>query len=168
MPVDVQYATRSAAPDAESIQRWAEAALEAASTSDLPCGSGLPAAKPAAAPTAVRGELCVRVVDEEESRRLNRDYRHKDAPTNVLSFPADIDLPDVLIWGDLVVCAPVVAGEAADQHKQYEDHFAHMVVHGVLHLLGYDHQAADEAAVMEQLEARILDRFAVNDPYGEG
>ena len=118
-----------------------------------------PAAKPAAnrgrqaAPTAARGELCVRVVDEAESRRLNHDYRHKDAPTNVLSFPADIDLPEVLVWGDVVVCAPVVAREAVAQRKQYEDHFAHMVVHGVLHLLGYDHQAADEAAAMERLEA---------------
>lgn len=112
--------------------------------------------------------MCVRVVDEEESRQLNRQYRHKDVPANVLSFPAGIDLPDVLIWGDVVVCAPVVAGEAAAQGKQYEDHFAHMVVHGVLHLLGYDHQSAAEAAEMEQLEIRILDSFGLSDPYGEG
>ncbi len=122
-----------------------------------------------AAPTAsVGGELCIRLVDEEESRQLNREYRRKDASTNVLSFPADVDLPDTVVWGDVVVCAPVVAREAAAQHKQYEDHFAHMVVHGVLHLLGYDHQTDADAAVMEQLEARILDRFGVSDPYGEG
>lgn len=144
MPVDVQYATDSAVPDAESIQRWAEAAL----TSD--------------------GEVCIRVVDEDESRRLNRDYRHKDAATNVLSFPAGIDLPGALIWGDVLVCAPVVAREAAAQRKAYEDHFAHMVVHGVLHLLGYDHQTAADAVAMERLEAGILDRLGMSDPYGEG
>jgi probable rRNA maturation factor len=112
--------------------------------------------------------VCVRVVDEDESRRLNRDYRHRDAPTNVLSFPAAIDLPDALVWGDVVVCAPVVQREADAQGKPYEGHFAHMVVHGVLHLLGYDHQAAAAAAAMEKLEIRILDGFGISDPYGEG
>jgi probable rRNA maturation factor len=85
-----------------------------------------------------------------------------------LSFPADVDLPDVRIWGDVVICADVVGDEAAIQGKPYDDHFAHMVVHGVLHLLGYDHQTAAEAAVMEQLEVRILDGLAISDPYGEG
>jgi probable rRNA maturation factor len=108
------------------------------------------------------------VVDEAESRQLNHDYRHKDSPTNVLSFPAGIDLPEALVWGDVVVCADVVAREAAAQGKRYEDHFAHMVVHGVLHLMGYDHQTADEAAVMERLEQQILDGFGISDPYGEG
>jgi probable rRNA maturation factor len=154
MPVDVQLATDIATPDAVTIQRWVQAAL-----------NGVPAAgsRPVRA-----GEVCVRVVDEGESQRLNRDYRHQDAPTNVLSFPAAIDLPDVLVWGDVVVCAPVVQGEAAAQGKQYEDHFAHMVVHGVLHLLGYDHKGAAEAAAMEQLEIRILDGLGLSDPYGEG
>jgi probable rRNA maturation factor len=154
MPVDVQLATDIATPDATAIQQWAQAVL-----------NGVPTAgsRPVHA-----GEVCVRVVDEHESRRLNRDYRQQDAPTNVLSFPAAIDLPDVLVWGDVVVCAPVVQGEAAAQGKQYEDHFAHMVVHGVLHLLGYDHQGAAEAAAMEQLEIRILDGLGLSDPYGEG
>jgi probable rRNA maturation factor len=154
MPVDVQLATGGVAPRAADIQRWAEGAL------GLESGPG---ARPAR-----DGEVCVRVVDDDESRRLNRDYRHKDAPTNVLSFPAGIDLPDAVVWGDVVVCAPVVRREAVAQGKQYEDHFAHMVVHGVLHLLGYDHQSAAEAAAMEQLEIRILDGLGVSDPYGEG
>ena len=154
MPVDVQLATRSAVPDSTLIQRWAEGALAA-----VPSQGTRPAGE---------GEVCVRVVDEDEARRLNRDYRHRDAPTNVLSFPAGIDLPDALVWGDVVVCAPVVRREADAQHKQYEDHFAHMVVHGVLHLFGYDHQADAEAAAMEKLEIRILDGFGMSDPYGEG
>jgi len=154
MPVDVQLATHNPAPDSALIQQWAEAALAAA-----PAQGSRP---------AVEGEVCIRVVDEAEARRLNRDYRRKDAPTNVLSFPARIDLPEALVWGDVVVCAPVVAKEAEAQSKQYQDHFAHMVVHGVLHLLGYDHQTSAEAAAMEKLEIRILDRFGVSDPYGEG
>jgi probable rRNA maturation factor len=150
MPVDVQIASHSPAPGDQLIQRWAEGALACAH------GGGDDA------------ELCIRVVNEEESRRLNRDYRDQDAPTNVLSFPAGIDLPDLLILGDVVVCASVVQREADAQHKQYEDHFAHMVVHGVLHLLGYDHQADADAAAMERLEIRILDGFGISDPYGEG
>ena len=154
MPVDVQLATDNLVPDSALIRRWAEGTLAAA-----------PAQGTSA---AAEGEVCIRVVDEAEARRLNRDYRHKDAPTNVLSFPAGIHLPDALIWGDVIVCAPLVAREAQAQGKQYQDHFAHMVVHGVLHLLGYDHQIAAEASVMEKLEIRILDGFGVSDPYGEG
>ena len=165
MPVDVQYATDTAAPAAESIQRWARAALGSGCRNAAVAGACRESA-PAAA--SREGELCVRIVDEDESQRLNRDYRHNDAPTNVLSFPADVDLPDALIWGDVLVCAPVVAREAAARQKPYEDHFAHMVVHGVLHLLGYDHQTAADAAVMERLEAGIMDRLGMSDPYGEG
>ena len=153
MPVDVQLASHSAVPDTALIRKWAEGALCAPVQSSRP---------------AREGEVCVRVVDEDESRRLNRDYRHRDAPTNVLSFPAAIDLPDALVWGDVVVCAPVVQREADAQGKPYEGHFAHVVVHGVLHLLGYDHQAAAAAAAMEKLEIRILDGFGISDPYGEG
>lgn len=156
MPVDVQLVSTMDTPDAALLEGWAEDTLSRAQ-------ARAPGALPAEA-----GELCLRVVDEEESRRLNREYRHKDAPTNVLSFPAGIDLPDVLVWGDIVVCAPVVAREAAAQGKTYDHHFAHMVVHGVLHLLGYDHQSAADAAVMERLEIEILDGFGVSDPYGEG
>lgn len=155
MPVDVQVATRATVPATAAICRWGEAALASAPPLQ------------AVGRQASEGEVCIRLVDEAESRQLNHDYRHKDAPTNVLSFPAGIDLPDALVWGDIVVCAQVVAREAEAQGKRYDDHFAHMVVHGVLHLLGYDHQSADDSAVMERLEIRILDGFGVSDPYGE-
>ena len=111
------------------------------------------------------GEVCVRVVDETESRTLNRRYRGKDKPTNVLSFPADIELPEGRVWGDIVICAPVVAAEAEAQGKALEAHFAHMVVHGVLHLLGYDHESGADAETMESLETEILGRFGIGDPY---
>lgn len=159
MPVDVQIVTHSAVPDPAAIETWALAALDGAA----PCG--------ASAGSASRprdGEVCVRVVDEPESRALNREFRHKDAPTNVLSFPAAVDLPDTRIWGDVVVCAGVVARECREQDKGFDDHFAHMVVHGVLHLLGYDHETDAEASVMERLETEILAHFGVSDPYGEG
>jgi probable rRNA maturation factor len=149
-------ATRAPAPAAVAIRQWGERTLRCARPLT---SSGRP---------ADQGEVCVRVVDDAESRQLNHDYRHKDSATNVLSFPAGIDLPDALVWGDVVVCADVVAREAASQGKRYEDHFAHMVVHGVLHLMGYDHQSADEAAEMERLEQQILDGFGISDPYGEG
>jgi len=115
-------------------------------------------------------ELVIRVVDEEESRTLNREYRGKDKPTNVLSFPFDPPpgLPDELVWaaiGDLVICAPVVAQEAAEQGKASLDHWAHMVVHGILHLLGYDHLDDGEAEAMEGREREILATLGVADPY---
>jgi probable rRNA maturation factor len=100
------------------------------------------------------------------SRRLNAGYRGKDRPTNVLSFPAapiERDLDGSL--GDLVICAPVVAAEARAQHKVLAAHWAHMVVHGVLHLHGYDHGAAREARQMEGLEVEILRGFGYQDPY---
>ena len=111
-------------------------------------------------------ELTIRLVDEAESQNLNREYRDKDRPTNVLSFPAD--LPAVIespLLGDLVICAPVVLQEAQQQHKTAEAHWAHMVVHGVLHLLGYDHQNAQEAAEMERMEAALLGEMGFSDPY---
>ena len=116
-------------------------------------------------------EVAVRVVDEDEIRELNRTYRGKDAPTNVLSFPADLEsmpgLPsdDVRLLGDLIICAPVVAREASEQEKAVAEHWAHMVVHGVLHLLGYDHETDAEAERMESLEARILARRGLQNPY---
>ncbi|WP_028669383.1 rRNA maturation RNase YbeY [Saccharospirillum impatiens] len=114
--------------------------------------------------------LTIRLVDDPESQQLNLDYRGKDAPTNVLSFPfdcpPDIDDPDIqALLGDLIICAPVVAREAADQGKPVLHHWAHMVVHGTLHLLGYDHIDPDEAEVMESLERRILARLDIADPY---
>ncbi|HKK22196.1 MAG TPA: rRNA maturation RNase YbeY, partial [Pseudohaliea sp.] len=111
-------------------------------------------------------ELTVRVVDEAEGRELNRRYRGKDYATNVLSFPADlppgVDLP---LLGDLVLCAPVVAREAAGQGKLEAHHWAHLTVHGVLHLLGEDHQGDAEAERMEAAERRILAGLGMPDPY---
>ena len=114
-------------------------------------------------------EVSVRVVDADEMQALNRDYRQKDKPTNVLSFPAGAvsGLPDgePLPLGDIVVCASVVHKEAAAQAKTDTDHWAHMLVHGTLHLLGYDHEADDEAEAMEALEMRILTAHGITDPY---
>ncbi len=122
-----------------------------------------------AAEPGVHAEVSVRIVDSEEIQTLNRLYRDKDKPTNVLSFPAgDIaGLPDDTprSLGDVVVCAGVVVREAAEQGKPLEDHWAHMLVHGTLHLLGYDHGDARDAELMEALEARILAAGNVKDPY---
>ena len=119
--------------------------------------------------TEDNAEVAVRVVDAGEIQRLNRRYRQQDKPTNVLSFPAgDIDgLPADAgrTLGDVVICAPVVAREAAEQGKKLADHWAHMLVHGTLHLLGFDHATDPDAAEMEALETRILAARNVTDPY---
>lgn len=135
------------APDVAAFERWAGAAV--AAVDDRP-----------------RAELAVRIVDLDEGRALNARWRDRDRPTNVLSFPAD--LPPELgipLLGDLVICAPVVAREAAEQGKVGTDHWAHLVVHGVLHLLGHDHEIDAEAEAMEALERRILAGLGIGDPY---
>ena len=111
-------------------------------------------------------EMTLRLVDTYESRELNRTYREKDRPTNVLSFPFETPegIPLVLL-GDLVICAPVVEHEAAEQHKSKEAHWAHMVVHGTLHLLGYDHIEEQDAEIMEALEVQTLAKLGYADPY---
>lgn len=108
-----------------------------------------------------RGEITIRIVAAEESHALNQSWRGKDKPTNVLSFP--MNEPDYL--GDIVICASVVAAEAIEQHKAAKAHWAHMVVHGVLHLLGHDHIADDEAEKMEALEQKLLRKLGFSDPY---
>lgn len=171
MPVDVQLAATIPTPPARAIEAWAEAALggaAAAGDGDADPESDCTLPERTRLCMARTDALCVRVVDQAESQALNHAYRGKAAPTNVLSFPADVPVPELAVLGDVVVCAPVVRREAQDQGKPYHDHFAHMVVHGVLHLLGYDHQSATDAAVMERLEIQILDRFGIGDPYGEG
>ena len=116
-------------------------------------------------------EVSFRIVDRAESQSLNREFRQQDKPTNVLSFPAGRieglpgDAPRVL--GDIVICANIVNQEATEQGKAIGEHWAHMVVHGTLHLLGFDHVNDDEALEMEGLETRILTAHGVADPYGE-
>lgn len=111
-------------------------------------------------------ELCIRVVDPEESRALNHQYRGKDKSTNVLSFPFEVPegIPLNLL-GDLVICADVVRQEAQEQNKPLPAHWAHMVIHGVLHLIGYDHINDDDADEMEQLERELLAQLGIADPY---
>ena len=112
-----------------------------------------------------RGELGIRIVGDRESRALNGRWRGRDKPTNVLSFPAAPDLRGRQL-GDLVVCAPVVAREAREQGKPLAAHWAHMIVHGTLHLLGFDHARAADARRMEGRERALLARLGVPDPYG--
>ncbi|MGL4861080.1 MAG: rRNA maturation RNase YbeY [Enterobacteriaceae bacterium] len=111
-------------------------------------------------------EVTIRLVDEAEIRELNHTYRHKDACTNVLSFPFEampgIELP---LLGDIVICRQVVEQEAQEQHKSLPAHWAHMVVHGTLHLLGYDHIEDQQADEMESLESRIMSNLGYPDPY---
>ncbi|HEY9131865.1 MAG TPA: rRNA maturation RNase YbeY [Dyella sp.] len=149
--VHVSYGVpRTGVPAAASFRRWVDAALAGARHRRV-------------------AELSIRIVDTDEGRALNRDYRGKDYATNVLSFPAElpsgIRLP---LLGDLAICAPVVAREAGEQRKPAQHHWAHMTVHGVLHLLGYDHIEDAEAEVMEALETRILGRLGIADPYVQG
>ncbi|MCL4158767.1 UNVERIFIED_CONTAM: hypothetical protein GTU68_017847 [Idotea baltica] len=111
-------------------------------------------------------ELTVRIVDTEESHQLNHDYRGKDKPTNVLSFPFEVPPGMELdLLGDLIICRQVVEKEAEEQNKPLLAHWAHMVVHGSLHLLGYDHIEDDEAEDMESLETEIMQTMGFEDPY---
>ncbi|MGH7690710.1 MAG: rRNA maturation RNase YbeY [Gemmatimonadaceae bacterium] len=111
-------------------------------------------------------EISIRIVGTREDRSLNRRYRGRDYATNVLSFPADLPRGVASpLLGDLAICAPVVAREAREQHKAVRDHYAHLTVHGVLHLVGYDHVDDRDAARMEALETKILASLGVADPY---
>lgn len=145
--VDIQRATDAPdQPDDDSLMRWAALALR-----DKP-----------------GQELTIRLVDAAESQTLNNQYRHKDYPTNVLSFPADLPPElNIPLLGDLVICVPVVNREAAEQGKPAEAHWAHMVIHGCLHLLGHDHIDDDDAEVMEHLERQLLAELGIADPYLE-
>ncbi len=158
LAVDAQFAAvRPWVPTATALGRWARAAHRAALDGRrMPARSAGPAA----------GRLGVRVVGPAESRRLNRTYRGKDKPTNVLSFPASAEECALCgSLGDLVICAAVVASEAREQGKERAAHWAHMVVHGVLHLHGHDHQRPRAARAMERLEVVILGGFGYQNPY---
>ena len=146
LQVDIQCECAEPVPDEDDIRRWIEAALDDRRGEDT--------------------EVSVRLVDIEEMTDLNQTWRSKTGPTNVLSFPSD--LPPELqlpLLGDIVICAPVVRREAREQHKALEAHWAHMTVHGTLHLLGYDHEDEQEAAAMEALETDILARLNYPCPY---
>ena len=131
----------------------------------IPAPSTLRAWALAALEGATPGEITIRIVAETESAELNGKFRHKPYATNVLSFPYEAEALNEPVLGDLVICAPVVAREAQEQNKDPHAHWAHMVVHGVLHLLGHDHIQEDEAERMEAKERQILARLGFPDPY---
>ncbi|MCX7097966.1 MAG: rRNA maturation RNase YbeY [Methylococcales bacterium] len=144
--IDIQTPYKSKAqPSHTQIQLWVDAAL---------------------ADYGQDTEIVVRITDNEESASLNQTYRHKLGPTNILSFP--VEVPEGIeldLLGDLVICAPVLEQEALAQHKALHDHWAHIIVHGVLHLLGYDHLDDVEAELMEAKEISILQQLNIKNPY---
>ncbi len=144
--IDLQNASSASAPPSLSdFERWVGAALNG---------------------HRAEAEVSIRLVDEEESATLNAQYRHKDSPTNVLSFPADLPAELKLpLLGDLVICSGVVRREAHEQGKTETAHWAHMVIHGTLHLIGYDHIDEREAEEMEALEIDILETLEFANPY---
>ena len=145
--VDVQR-IMSAGPSDEKIQNWVETILAAEQEKDA--------------------ELTVRIVDENESAELNEEYRNKTGSTNVLSFPFECPSEvELNLLGDLVICAPVVEREAKQQGKPSQAHWAHMLVHGILHLLGYEHIDKDDAQKMESHEIEIMAALGFSDPYSD-
>ena len=163
LQVELQLATRRPwVPGTVTLRRWARAAHEGGLVS-------LPVRKRRLHESVERGAaVCLRVVGSAESRRLDREYRGKDQPTNVLSFPSSPEERVATgILGDLVICAPVVAREAREQRKTLGAHWAHMVVHGTLHLLDYDHERVRDARTMEALEVEILHGLGFHDPYAQ-
>ena len=145
--VNIQLADGSAkTPDVQQIRSWVAAVFTTLERSPL--------------------ALTVRIVGEEEMAKLNRRYRGRDHSTNVLSFPIE-PLPSICtdLLGDIIVCGPVVNREAAIQHKSLIDHWAHMVVHGLLHLFGYTHESNQDALAMEALEKSVLEGLGYSDPY---
>lgn len=140
----LKAAEREHAPKAVELRRWARAALR---DRDI--------------------EVAVRLVGEEEGRSLNQDYRGRDYATNVLTFTYgdDAEVEGLPLYGDIVLCVPVVVREAQEQGKAVAAHFAHLMVHGMLHLQGFDHESEAEAEIMEALETEILAGLGIDDPY---
>ena len=138
LKLTIQRSTEQPTPKRSQFLRWVKSALN------------------------VDTEVTIRIVDEEEGRSLNRDYRGKDYATNVLTFPLT---EEPYLMGDIILCAPVVAKEAQEQNKPLHAHYAHLTVHGVLHLHGYDHETEPEAELMESLETQIVTKLGYADPY---
>lgn len=141
-------------PDISKVNNWCEASVLSASDKVQ--------------------SVVIRIVDIAESADLNTEFRQKEEPTNILSFPDDLpdfmaELPEIREQpkhlGDLIICEPLLKKEAFQQNKILEQHWAHLIVHGILHLQGYDHMKDDDAAIMENLEIKILKRLGFNDPY---
>ncbi len=146
--VEIQLASKSKfIPDQQQFQNWVDAVLTDESQ---------------------HSEIVIRVIDEDEMIEYNEQYRHKSGATNILSFP--FEAPDSVesdLLGDLLVCAPVIETESKQQKKTLENHWAHIIVHGVLHLIGYDHINDMDAEEMEALEVMILKTITINNPYEE-
>lgn len=147
----IQQATDQAlAPKSSILRKWAKSALSKKIES---------------------AEITIRITDSHEMAELNSTYRHKEGPTNVLSFPfaipdeVELDIP---LLGDIVICAEVVNREAEEQNKTQEAHWAHMVIHGIFHLLGYDHETDSDAAIMETLEIEMMQLLGFANPYTAG
>lgn len=145
--LEIQDTINKNTPNRFHIQRWINETLE---------------------PQVECGHLCIRIVSMEEMQELNHEYRRQNKPTNVLSFPSDLP-PEVQAelneLGDIVICAEVIEREAKEQEKRLEAHWAHMVIHGALHLLGYDHITDKDAATMEKLEIELLNKLGFDNPY---
>jgi probable rRNA maturation factor len=142
LDLSLQFAVKkSERPRRSDLRRWVKAALMADALVGL------------------------RIVDEAEGRALNQEYRGKDYATNVLTFAYGLSDEDGRLSGDIVICAPVVAREAAEQGVSLEEHYAHLTLHGMLHLQGYDHETDAEAVTMESIESFIMQRLGYSDPY---
>ncbi|MFK8067407.1 MAG: rRNA maturation RNase YbeY [Gammaproteobacteria bacterium] len=148
LELDVQRVfTTQEIPEDEQFKTWTKTALIAGGREE-------------------NSQLAIRIVDEEEGQKLNEQWRHKKGPTNVLSFSmSGLDLIAPELLGDIVICAPIIKKEAQEQSKTLQSHWAHMVIHGVLHLLGYDHSIDSEAEKMEMLEIKIMAELGYSDPY---
>lgn len=152
--VDLQFsdslnAVKKTLPSKKQINTWVSSAINNQKNRPL-----------------AHAELAIRIVDEVESAEFNQQYRQKNSATNVLSFPADLpECVDSPLLGDLLICAPVLEQEALQQHKTLDAHWAHIIIHGTLHLLGYDHIKDSDASIMESLEINILNTLNFSNPY---
>ncbi|OGT23031.1 MAG: rRNA maturation RNase YbeY [Gammaproteobacteria bacterium RIFCSPHIGHO2_02_FULL_42_13] len=143
--IDLQIATKQPVPTQAQFEQWVNAAMQV---------------------HLQNAEICIRIVDIPEITKLNETYRKKKGATNVLSFTYDDDMQDkILLLGDIVICADVVIQEAKKQNISVESHFAHVVIHGALHLFGYDHDTDEKGNIMENLEGKILQKLDFPNPY---